>query len=252
MHRDDFARTLDAWLEPSRFVDVGENGLQVEGRAEIKKVVCGVSANLELIDAAIEAGADALFVHHGLVWGGGIRRLTGWLGERVRRLLQAEISLFAYHLPLDAHPTLGNNAGLADALGVTQDRTAFGSYKGQLIGCAGGLAEPQTLGQLASTHEENVGTPLAVFGDLSRTISSAGLCSGGAPDLLHEAIEQGLDLFVTGEATEWCKSVAEESGTCFIAGGHHATERFGARLISEALSDELSLESEFIDVGNPA
>ncbi len=252
MLRDDLAHTLDTWLEPDRFRDVGENGLQVEGRETIEKVVCGVSANLDLIDAAIDAGADALFVHHGLVWGGGIRRLSGWLGERVRRLIKAELSLFAYHLPLDAHPELGNNAGLADALGVSADRRAWGDYKGQLIGFAGPLEQPRSLGDIVTTVRENVGEPLCVFGDLDREVRSVGLCTGGAPDLLHEAIGEVLDLYITGEATEWCKAIAEESGTAFIAGGHHATERFGARRVAGALTEKLGLDATFIDVENPA
>lgn len=252
MRRDDLAKALDEWLEPARFRDVGENGLQVEGKDEIQRVVCGVSANLDLIDAAIAHKADAIFVHHGLVWGGGIRRLTGWLGERVRRLMAAEISLFAYHLPLDAHPTLGNNAGLADVLELTGERRPFGSYKGQLIGVAGQLAQPRSLDEVVATLREKVGAPLAVFGEGTRTVSTVGLCSGGAPDLLHEAIDEGLDLFLTGEATEWCKAVAEESNTAFVAGGHHATERFGARSVAKALQNQLGLEATFIDVENPA
>lgn len=247
----ELTRLLDSWLQPERFRDVAENGLQVEGRDEVQRVVCGVSANQALIDAAIAEGADALFVHHGLVWGGGIRRLEGFLARRVQSLFAHGLSLYAYHLPLDAHPTLGNNAGLADALGVGSERVPFGEYKGQLIGVRGHLATPCTLAALVERMGETVGTPLACFGDLERPIERVGICSGGAPDLLHEACREGLDLYVTGEVTEWVQAVAAEMGVAFIAGGHHATERFGARRIAAALNAE-GLSATFVDVANPA
>lgn len=251
MKRDELGALLNLWFEPDRFKDVAENGLQVEGRDEVEHVVCGVSANQRLIDVAIGRGADAIFVHHGLVWGGGIRKLTGWLGERVRSLMANGISLFAYHLPLDAHPSLGNNAGLADALGLARDREPFGAYKGQLIGAQGRLEAPTRLDSVVETLRARVGPPLAVFGDPERLVSSVGVCTGGAPELLHDAIDAGLDLYVTGETTEWVKAIAEESGVAFIAGGHHATERFGARRVAEALTAQ-GLRAEFVDVENPA
>lgn len=250
MNRAALADLLNGWLQPGRFHDVAENGLQVEGRPEVTRVLTGVSANQALIDEAVRQGADAIFVHHGLVWGG-IRRLDGWLAKRVRTLLTHEISLFAYHLPLDAHPCLGNNAGLADALGIGVEREAFGAYKGQDIGAAGVLDEPCALDAFVERVRQKVGPPLAVFGDPSRQIRRVGVCSGGAPDRLHEAIEKGLDLFVTGEVTEWVKAVAEESGVAFIAAGHHATERFGAQAVARALIQE-GLTAAFFDVENPA
>ena len=190
MKRTELNAKLNAWLQPEKFRDVAENGLQVEGRADIQRVVCGVSANQALIDAAVEKKADAIFVHHGLVWGGGIRALKGWLAARVRTLMAHEISLFAYHLPLDAHPTFGNNAGLADALEMGETRIPFGEYKGQAIGIQGELTEPRTLDSMVARIETQVGAPLAVFGDGSRTIRKIGICSGGAPDLLHQAIDE--------------------------------------------------------------
>lgn len=252
MHRDELLALLDRWLEPERFRDVGENGLQVEGKDEIERVVCGVTANAALIEAAIERKADAIFVHHGLVWGGGMRKLTGWLGARVRRLFEGGLSLFAYHLPLDAHPTLGNNAGLADALGVTEEREPFGEYRGQLIGAKGALeGGPMTLADVVERVRANVGEPPFVFGDLSREVRTVGLCTGGAPELLQAAVDEGLDLYVTGEVTEWSKAVAQETGVAFIAAGHHNSERFGAMRVAEALSAE-GLEAVFVDVENPA
>lgn len=252
MHRDDLHALLDRWLEPARFRDVAENGLQVEGRDEVRTVVCGVTANAALIDAAIDAKADAIFVHHGLVWGGGMRKLTGWLGVRVRRLFEGGLSLFAYHLPLDAHPTLGNNAGLADALGVTAERAPFGEYKGQLIGARGALTDgPMPLADVVDRVRKNVGEPPFVFGDLAREVRQVGLCTGGAPELLQAAVDERLDLYVTGEVTEWSKAVAQETGVAFIAAGHHNSERFGPRRVAEALAAE-GLDARFVDVENPA
>jgi dinuclear metal center YbgI/SA1388 family protein len=250
MHRDALHDLLDDWFDPSGFDDVAENGLQVEGHDEIHRVVCGVTASQALIDRAVAAGADALFVHHGIVWGGGIRRLDGWLGHRVRTLMASEISLFAYHLPLDAHPTLGNNAGLAQALRVTVDPTPFGTYRGQPIGLRGRV-DGVPFADLTRRVHDAVGEPRCTFGDPTRRIDTIGLCTGGAPDLLYEAIEADLDCYVTGESTEWVMHVASESDVAFIAAGHHATERFGPQRVAEALTRE-GLDATFIDVPNPA
>jgi dinuclear metal center YbgI/SA1388 family protein len=250
LSRQAFRELLDGWLSPGRFNDVAENGLQVEGKDTIRKVACGVSANRAFLEAAVAAGADAVVVHHGLVWGGGVRRLDGWLLQRVRVCLDASVNLFAYHLPLDAQPAFGNNAGLAGALGLA-DVAPFGAYKGQLIGCRGVVDDGVTLSQLVGRVRERVGAPLCVFGDPARVVKSVGVCTGGAPDLLHEAIGAGLDLYVTGEATEWVKAVSDESGVAFIAAGHHQTERFGPRGLAQALSAH-GLDATFIDVENPA
>ena len=253
MRRVDVTALLDTLLQPARFSDVAENGLQVEGTDTIERVVCGVTANLALIDAAIDVGAHAIVVHHGLVWGGGIRRLDGWLKTRVQRLLQAGINLYAYHLPLDAHQDVGNNVGLARALGVT-DVVPFGRYKGQPIGCAGAFLPSLTLPQLVDRARQDVvghANGISAFGDPNRPLRSVGLCSGGAPDLLHEAIGLGLDVYVTGEVTEYVKAVAEESGTAFVALGHHATERFGPRALAATLCTS-GLDARFIDIDNPA
>jgi dinuclear metal center YbgI/SA1388 family protein len=252
MHRRDFAALLDEWLQPGRFADVAENGLQVEGRDEVRVVVTGVTANRALIEAAIARGADAVVVHHGLVWGGGLRRLDGWLKERVRLLIAHDVNLFAFHLPLDAHPELGNNAGLARALGVV-DTTPFGRFKGQLVGLRGSLSPAVTLAALVKRARTQVTRDGAVvaFGDGQRVLTSVGLCTGGAPELLHEAVAEGLDAYVTGEVTEYVKAVAEESGVAFVAVGHHASERFGAQALAEKLRLH-GLDAVFVDVDNPA
>jgi dinuclear metal center YbgI/SA1388 family protein len=252
MKRDALRALFDEWLEPGRFNDAAENGLQVEGKPEISRIVTGVSANRTLIERAVALGADAVVVHHGLVWGGGIRRIDGWLKERIALLLQHGISLFAYHLPLDAHKTLGNNAGLAEALGVIDDeRAPFGRYKGTPIGWSGPLKNAVAFEHFVAHARLHVGNPLAAFGDLTRPVRTVGVCSGGAPELLHEAISERLDVYVTGEVTEWVKSVSEESGTAFVALGHHRTERFGAMRLASALSS-LAIETTFVDVENPA
>lgn len=252
MHRDALRALLDEWFEPARFTDAAENGLQIEGKAEVARVVTGVSANRTLIERAIAIGADAIVVHHGLVWGGGIRRLDGWLRERVALLVTHDISLFAFHLPLDAHPSLGNNAGLCDALDVDEaQRAPFGRYKGTSIGFVGPLKTPVPFARFVSRASDTVGPARAAFGDPNRSVRTIAVCSGGAPDLLHEAIAARADVYVTGEDTEWVKAVAEESGTCFVALGHHRTERFGAMRLAARLASD-GLEATFVDVENPA
>jgi dinuclear metal center YbgI/SA1388 family protein len=252
MKRQEFLKQLNEWLSPENFKDVAENGLQVQGAEEIRHVVCGVSANQKLIQEAIDRKAQAIFVHHGIVWGGGMRQLTGWLGERVRMMMAHDINLFAYHLPLDAQPLWGNNAGLADVLGMSDDREAFGIYKGKTIGFKGDFKQKNTLAEVVARHEKNVGQPLQVFGDLTREVRSFGVCTGGAPDRLSEAIDDGLDLYVTGEATEWVQAMAEESGVSFIAGGHHNTEVFGARSFACEIASLEGLTAEFVNIPNSA
>lgn len=251
MTRDALESLLASWLEPSAWRDVAPNGLQVEGKADVSRVVCGVTANMALIDHAVSVGADALVVHHGLFWGPGLNAIRGYLGARIRRLLAHDISLFAYHLPLDAHPTLGNNAGLADALELAPERTPFGDFKGQPVGLHGTLLAPVTLGALLERVEANVGPVRAAFGDQARTVRTVGMVTGGASDTHNAAVTAGLDVYITGEVTEYNQSIAVETGTAFIAAGHHNTERFGAMRLAEKLAHE-GLEASFYDVENPA
>jgi hypothetical protein len=156
-----------------------------------------------------------------------------------------------YHLPLDAHPVLGNNAGLALALGLDAEREPFGAYKGQTIGTAGRFAAPLPFDAVSARVSEAIGAPAFQSGDPNKPIKRVAICSGGAPDLLYEAVDSGYDLFLTGEATEWVKAVAEETDTAFIAAGHHATERFGPRAMAAALDAEEGLSAQFIDIPNP-
>jgi dinuclear metal center YbgI/SA1388 family protein len=248
--RASFSALLDGWLAPAAFHDVAENGLQVEGRDRVQRVVCGVSANLALLEAAAAANADAVVVHHGLVWGGGIRKIDGWLKRRVALLVEREINLFAYHLPLDAQPELGNNAGVARAIGL-EATAPFGKYKGQLIGLRGRFASPIDVDELVVRVRNTIGEPHVVFRGTRRSVSTLAVCTGGAPELLHDVIGAGLDGYLTGEVTEWVQAVAAESGCLFIGAGHHATERFGPRALAERLRAH-DLDATFVDVENPA
>ena len=238
---------LNQWLEPARFKDYGPNGLQVEGRAEVRRLVCGVTASLALIDAAIEAGADAILVHHGLFWRGQDGRVTGWMKQRLARLIQHDISLFAYHLPLDAHPELGNNAQLGARLGWSAD----GRFGDQELGFIGSTA-PTTLAGLTEQLRALTGRePVCVEGD-GRPLRRVAWCSGGAQGYFEAAIAAGADVFVTGEISEPQAHYARETGVAFIAAGHHATERYGVQGVGERVAAELGLSWQFIDVDNPA
>jgi dinuclear metal center YbgI/SA1388 family protein len=234
-------------LEPARFKDYGPNGLQVEGKAEVQRLVCGVTASLALIDAAIEARADAILVHHGLFWRGQDGRVTGWMKQRLSRLLAHDINLFAFHLPLDAHPTLGNNAQLGARLGWTAD-ARFGE---QDLGFSAPIAATD-LATLSAQVQASLGRPVtAVPGD-GRPLRRVAWCSGGAQGYFEPAIAAGADVFLTGEISEPQAHYARETGVAFIAAGHHATERYGVQAVGAQLGDVLGLEWQFIEVDNPA
>ncbi len=238
---------LNQWLEPARFKDYGPNGLQVEGRAEVHRLVCGVTASLALIDAAIAAGADAILVHHGLFWRGQDGRVTGWMKQRLARLIRHDINLFAYHLPLDAHPELGNNAQLGARLGWAAD----GRFGDQDLGFVGSTA-PTTLAALTQRLRALTGRePVVAAGD-DRPLRRVAWCSGGAQGYFEAAIAAGADVFVTGEISEPQAHYARETGVSFIAAGHHATERYGVQGVGERVAAELGLSWQFIDVENPA
>lgn len=240
-------RQLNQWLEPTRFKDYGPNGLQVEGRAEVARLVCGVTASLALIDAAIEAGADAILVHHGLFWRGQDGRVTGWMKQRLARLIQHDINLFAYHLPLDAHPELGNNAQLGKRLGWAAD----GRFGDQDLGFTAAV-ETTTLDAVAAQLRTLTGRDvIAVPGD-GRPLRRVAWCTGGAQGYFEAAIAAGADVFITGEISEPQAHYARETGVAFIAAGHHATERYGVQGVGERVAAELGLDVRFIDVPNPA
>ena len=239
---------FNAELQPERFKDYGPNGLQVEGRREIRKLVSGVTASRALIDAAIDAGADAIFVHHGLFWRGQDGTITGWMKERLKRLLAHDINLLAYHLPLDAHPTLGNNAQLGRELGLLANGT-FGEQELGFIGPANELSTPALL---ASRIGRALGRePLVVPGD-GRPLRRIAWCTGGAQGYFESAIAAGADAYLTGEISEPQAHLARETGVAFFACGHHATERFGAPAVAAELARKFGLQHRFIDLPNPA
>ena len=239
---------LNQLLVADRFKDYGPNGLQVEGKASICKLVSGVTASLALIDAAIEAGADAILVHHGLFWRGHDGRLTGWLKARVARLMAHDINLFAYHLPLDAHPEWGNNAQLGLRLGLQAD-ARFGEQDLGFAGPAVGVADAQALA--ARVAIELGRAPLLLPGD-GRPLRRVGWCSGGAQGYFEAAIAAGADAFLTGEVSEPQMHLARETGVAFLACGHHATERFGAPAVAAQVAQALGLQHQHIEIDNPA
>ena len=247
-HRDQLVQAAEALLQPARFKDYGPNGLQVEGKATISRLVSGVTASLALIDAAIEQGADAILVHHGLFWRGQDGRVTGWMKQRLSRLLAHDINLLAYHLPLDAHPQLGNNAQLAQRLGLTVQ----GSFGDQELGLWG-QAQSTRPEQILALIERQLGRPpVWVQADLQRPWRRVAWCSGGAQGYFEAAIAAGADVFLTGEISEPQAHLARETGVAFLACGHHATERFGAPAVAEHLARELGIQHQFIDIPNPA
>ncbi|WP_457443963.1 Nif3-like dinuclear metal center hexameric protein [Roseateles sp. P5_E4] len=238
---------LNQLLEPTRFKDYGPNGLQVEGRAEVGHLVCGVTASLALIDAAIAVGAGAILVHHGLFWRGQDGRVTGWMKQRLARLIQQDINLFAYHLPLDAHPTLGNNAQLGAQFGWAAD-SRFGE---QDLGFSAAI-EPTDLAALTVRLRDALGRNVtAVPGD-GRPLRRVAWCTGGAQGYFESAIAAGADVFITGEISEPQAHYARETGVAFIAAGHHATERYGVQGVGAQVAQDLGLTWQFIDVDNPA
>jgi dinuclear metal center YbgI/SA1388 family protein len=247
-HRTVIDSHLSQLLEVSRFKDYGPNGLQVEGREQIDHLVCGVTASLALIDAAITAGADAILVHHGLFWRGQDGRVTGWMKQRLQKLLAHDISLFAYHLPLDAHPALGNNAQLGRLFGWRAEQR-FGD---QELGFAGPLPESQSLATLSRQMSQVLGREvLAVPGD-GRELRRVAWCTGGAQGYFEAAIAAGADVFVTGEISEPQAHYAAETGVAYIAAGHHATERYGVQAVAAQLAAEFGIHQHFIEIANPA
>jgi dinuclear metal center YbgI/SA1388 family protein len=246
--RDQISAHLDMVLEAARFKDYGPNGLQVEGKKAIGKVVSGVTASLDLIEAAIDAGADALLVHHGLFWRGQDGRVTGWMRQRLAALLKHDINLMAYHLPLDAHPTLGNNAQWGQRLGLVAD-ARFGDQSLGFIGPAPGAMSCE---HLAQTVTKALGrSPTLVPGD-GRLLKRVAWCSGGAQGYFEEAIAAGADVYLTGEISEPQAHYARETGVAFMACGHHASERYGVQALGEALAAQFGIEHQFIDIANPA
>jgi len=245
--RAELAAWLDTLLEAPRFSDYCPNGLQVEGAPRVGRVVCGVTASLALVRAAARAGAQALLVHHGWFWRGEDPRVLGPRRERMATLLAHDISLFAYHLPLDVHPVFGNNVQLARRLGWP-DGDAVG--RDGLIRIAD-LAAPLDAGGLQSTLLQGLGREPLLVGDLGRPIRRIAWCTGAAQDMLQQAIDAGADAFVSGEIAERTTHLAREAGVVYAAAGHHATERGGVAALGAELALRFGIAVEFVDDPNP-
>ena len=247
MKRQELRDYLDGLLEPGRFRDYCPNGLQVEGREAIGRILFGVTASQALLDAAADWRADAVIVHHGYFWKGEDGRITGIRKRRLASLLLNDINLFAYHLPLDAHRELGNNAQWAQCMAWMPE----GRFGEQEIAWYGHLPEVQTAEQLTLGLTQILHRPpLLIPGD-GRPLRRIGWCSGGAQSYFERAVALGLDAYVSGEISEQTVHLARESGVAYLACGHHATERFGVAALADRLAGENGLECRFLDIDNP-
>ena len=242
---------FDSVLQPERFKDYGPNGLQVQGKKHISHLVSGVTASLALIEAAVAAKADAILVHHGLFWRGHDGRVTGWLKQRLALLLRHDINLYAYHLPLDAHPVWGNNAQLGLKLGLVAQRS-FGEQNLGLLGESADGVGFANLSALSQHIQQVLGRTVLAVGESERPIRQVAWCSGGAQSYFEAAIEAGADVFITGEISEPQAHYARETGVAFVACGHHASERYGAPALGAEVARQCHIGHQFIDIDNPA
>lgn len=240
----------DKLLEADRFTDYCPNGLQVEGRREVRRLVSGVTASQALIEVAVARGADALLVHHGYFWRGEDPRLIGIKQRRIKTLLEGGLSLIAYHLPLDAHPIYGNNAQLGARLGIQVDGS-FNAGSTTGIGLYGHLPEPSA-GQDFALHLECVLGRAPLHVPAPGPIRTLAWCTGAAQGFIQEAVALGVDAYLTGEVSESTVHIAREAGVHFFAAGHHATERYGVQALGAHLAEPFAIEHEFVDIDNPA
>ncbi len=240
----------DDYLRVDDFDDFCPNGLQVESTDEVNHIVAGVTASLDLIEAAVAAKADTILVHHGYFWKGEALPLTGFKGRRIRALIKNDINLLAFHLPLDAHPQVGNNTQLARVMGWDV-KDSFGSVGLHDIVLSGELESAMTLDELSTSIAERLDTqPLAISaGD--GTIQSIAWCTGAAQSYIDQAAERGIDAFISGEVSEQTFHYAKEAGIHYIAAGHHATERYGVQALAALIAERFGVQQQFIDIPNP-
>jgi len=251
MDRDHLVAYLDDLLDADAIQDVALNGLQVAGRAEVERLATAVSVSAQLLSEAAAWGADAILVHHGLFWRGSEpQRLVGSFRERVRALLENDMSLIGYHLPLDRNIDHGNAAVMARELGLEQ-LEPFGNFDGVLLGWAGVLPTPLPVGELCRLVRRVCEQEPLLFAGGPELVASVGIVTGGAPTAFDEAVAAGLDAFITGEAREWVLHRALEDRVHYIAGGHYATERFGVRSLGDFLAKRFDVEVRFFDLPNP-
>ena len=247
MRRKELENYLNQLLDISRFRDYCPNGLQVEGRDNINIIITGVTASLELLQAATTAKADAILVHHGYFWRGENERITGLKRHRIAQLITQEINLFAYHLPLDIHQEFGNNIQLGHRLGFIET----GRFGEQDIATQGKLLKPIALAKLGAIISEKLGRKPMIIGDLNKEIRHIAWCTGAAQSYFEDAIYLGVDAFITGEISEQTVHTARESSVAFIAAGHHATERYGIQALGEHIAQKFDIRHQFIDIDNP-
>ena len=249
-HRDEIISHLDELLEIGSFQDYGPNGLQVPGAEEVTLVATGVTAQKELFERAAEEGAQLVLCHHGLFWEFHPRSLGPAMKERLRIVFDADISVAGYHLPLDAHPEVGNNALICDGLGLERGEP-FGEHRGRTIGFVGRSAEGIPFAELRERCARLFGQEPFVWDAGPETVRSVAIVSGGAPGHFAEAIAHGVDAFITGERAEHVMAEARENRVHFISGGHYATETFGVRRLGELVAERFGVEHRFVDIPNP-
>ncbi|MES2771154.1 MAG: Nif3-like dinuclear metal center hexameric protein [Pseudomonadota bacterium] len=247
MERGKLVAYLDELLCVKNFRDYCPNGLQVEGRGTIERVVMGVSACQALLDAAMTHAADAILVHHGWFWRGEETRVTGTRKKRLHSLLKHDINLLAYHLPLDSHPQFGNNAQLAERFAWT----AEGRFAEQELGWFGRTSGLSTLEQVSAMIGQSLQRAPLVIGEAKRPIQRVAWCSGGAQQYFEQAIACGVDAYLSGEISEQTVHLARESGVAYIAAGHHATERYGVQALAAHLTQQFGLNCIYVDIDNP-
>jgi len=240
---------LTEFMQPHRVRDFTVNGMQVQGKDTVTKVITGVTASQALIDAAVAQQADAILVHHGYFWKNESPAITGIKYNRIKTLIKNDINLYAYHLPLDIHPELGNNVELAKLLGITV-RRGLEPWDKASVALVGKFEEEISTAELTQRIETQLNrAPLVV--DAGKPIKSVAWCTGGGQSYIELAIEQGIDAFISGEASEQTIHLAREAGMSFFAAGHHATERYGVKALGEWLAEEKGLDVTFIDIDNP-
>ena len=240
----------DQTLKSHEFKDYAPNGLQIEGTSEVKKILCAVTASQTAIDAAVAYGADLLLVHHGYFWKGEPYPITGMRGKRIKSLIQHDISLVGYHLPLDSHPTIGNNAAIADLLELEHIQALDPNERNPIgnIGYLKSAMSPEVFKQFAS---EKLGFDAIHLPADKTSIQKVGFCTGGAQDYIKKAADQDCDAYISGEVSERTFYEAQELNVHYYACGHHATEKYGVQRLAKAISEQFNIEYSYFELNNP-
>lgn len=246
----DIIQWCDQTLKSPEFKDYAPNGLQIEGKTEVRKILAAVTASQDAIDAAIRENADLLLVHHGYFWKGEAYPITGMRGKRIKSLIQHDISLLAYHLPLDSHPSLGNNAAIADLLKLERIEALDPSER-HPIGNIGYLNQPMPVEEFKTFVSEKLKFDVTHLPADKNMIEKVGFCTGGAQDFIVKAAEQGCDAYISGEVSERTFYEAKELDVHYFACGHHATERYGVQRLGQAISEQFDIEYVYFELNNP-